>query len=302
MSDENRLFVVGSMISRRHLPLFVRLGTDELRKAMDKGAARDFSRKVNWGTPKKELRFDRPDIHNISFTPVEKEKDPKAEKAIQGQQGLMQPIGPQDPIYATHAARGKPSEDMHIDAAKHYIQADFHGRSPGGWNQAQEHHKQYMNLRKQGANPTADHFKTAMQELHPKFTQAMKSKNPPLFLKALTGEFRAHHVPVYGEMKTLPDAPKDKHDGMSGSHQWEKYHDRMTQIHTKISNVLPSDHPAAAGHKQAAESHKKAVSTIRESSRKVGEHGVEPDVKTMQNHSRRAMTQSENAFRHMEKE
>jgi hypothetical protein len=223
-------------------------------------------------------------------------------KAIEGQQPLMSPIGPHDPAYATHAARGKPSEDLHVEAAKHYIQADYHGRHPGGWNQSQEHHKQYMNLRKQGAAPKAEHFKAAMQELHPRFSQAMKSKKPALFVKALTGEFRAHHVPVYGGIKTLPDAPKAKHDGMGGSQQWEKYHDRMAQIHTKTANVLPGGHPSVADHKQAAEAHKKAVSTIRDSSRKVSEHGVSPDVGTMQNHSRRAMTQSESAFRSTEKE
>jgi hypothetical protein len=99
-----------------------------------------------------------------------------AAKAIEGQQGLMNPIGPQDPMYATHAQRGKPSEAIHTEAAKHYIQADYHGRHPGGWEQAQYHHKQFMNLRKQGAQPTAAHFKMAMQELHPKFSQAMKSQ------------------------------------------------------------------------------------------------------------------------------
>lgn len=179
--------------------LYVRLSGDDIRKAIevDKGAAQDLARRTNWGVHKRELAFDRPDIQNISFK-TKREAKPKkrtagrtlfsaqqlesgAEKAIQGQQELMQPIGPQDPAYATHAQSGKPSEDIHIEAAKHYIQADYHGRHPGGWNQAQENHKQYMNLRKQGANPQARHFKAAMQELHPKFTQTMKSQ-PGLFV------------------------------------------------------------------------------------------------------------------------
>lgn len=108
----------------------------------------------------------------------------KAEGAsLASHQGLMDPLGPQthDPAYATHAQVGKPGHDVHVQAAMHYIQADYHGRHPGGWNQAQEHHKQFMELRKQGANPTAQHFSEAMRYLHPKFSQAMKSQ-PGLFV------------------------------------------------------------------------------------------------------------------------
>lgn len=178
MSGENRrigLFIsVGSTSPRRHLPLFVR-AAEPLFKAMDKGVVREFHADTDLSPVQKPRDF-RPDAKlRVQYGDVTPTKDKKkAEKAIAGQQPLMQPIGPHDPAYATHAARGKPSEDIHIDAAKHYIQADYHGRHPGGWNQAQEHHKQYMSLRKQGANPTAEHFKTAMQELHPKFTQSMK--------------------------------------------------------------------------------------------------------------------------------
>lgn len=99
-------------------------------------------------------------------------------KAIPGQQSVAAPIGSQDQMYATH----KP--DIHVEAAKHYIQADHHSRQPGGQALADHHNQQFAKLQQQGAQPRAEHFKTAMYHLPSHMSDAMRSlsKNPKLFL------------------------------------------------------------------------------------------------------------------------
>lgn len=96
-------------------------------------------------------------------------------KAIEGQQPAAAKVSESDPMYRQFRGRGAPASNIHIEAAKHYIQSDFHGRHPGGWESSQYHNKQFQQLRKQGAQPSAEHFKIAMNELHPRYSQAMKS-------------------------------------------------------------------------------------------------------------------------------
>ena len=99
-------------------------------------------------------------------------------KGIEGQQELSAPISGKDPMYSTH----KP--DIHVEAAKHYIQADHHSRQPGGQALADHHNSEFGKLQQQGAQPKAEHFKTAMYHLPSHMTQAMRSleANPQLFL------------------------------------------------------------------------------------------------------------------------
>lgn len=101
-----------------------------------------------------------------------------AQKAIEGQQAVGAQISSKDPMYATH----KP--DIHVEAAKHYIQADHHSRQPGGQTLADHHNQQFSKLQQQGAQPRAEHFKTAMYHLPSHMTQAMRSleANPKLFV------------------------------------------------------------------------------------------------------------------------
>lgn len=94
-------------------------------------------------------------------------------KAIEGQQPLMAPVGAGDPAYSrgvwTH------QEGKHIEAAKHHIQADHFSRQKGGQLRAQFHNNELKKLKAQGANPQRDHYKQAIGELHPTFSDPMKS-------------------------------------------------------------------------------------------------------------------------------
>lgn len=98
---------------------------------------------------------------------------PLISKAIEGQQSVTAPISAHDPMYAhgqfTH------QHGMHIDAAKHHIQADHFSRQKGGELRSQYHQKEFKKLQGQGANPTREHYKQAMGELHPTFKEVMRS-------------------------------------------------------------------------------------------------------------------------------
>lgn len=94
-------------------------------------------------------------------------------KAIEGQQSVTAPISAHDPMYA--AGRFTHQHGMHIDAAKHHIQADHFSRQKGGELRAQYHQKEFKRLQGQGANPTQAHYKQAVGELHDKFSQVMRS-------------------------------------------------------------------------------------------------------------------------------
>jgi len=93
-----------------------------------------------------------------------------AEKAIEGQQEFSGKIGSGDPMYAHHEHLA--TQGPHIEAAKHYIQHEFHSRRPGGQQQAAFHKQKFDSLVAQGATPRAEHFKQAMSELQPAFKHA----------------------------------------------------------------------------------------------------------------------------------
>jgi hypothetical protein len=108
------------------------------------------------------------------------------DKAIQGQQPLAAKLGQKDSAYsqAPHASYGGQKDDHHINAATHYIKADFHARQkPSGVDPhtgqthgdlATSHKQAYSGLLKQGASPSASHFKQAIAELPPHYSQVMK--------------------------------------------------------------------------------------------------------------------------------
>lgn len=139
--------------------------------------------------------------------------------------------------------------------------------------------------------------------------KAMPGKDPiPGQEKSLASEgARFSSVPTYGEMKKVPEAPKSSHADPGGSRDWEDYHTKMSSMHKRMAGQAP-DRSVQEAHNTAADSHDRAVKTIRESNRRVGErkmigeaigerHRTAPQVGAMKNHSRRAMTASENAFR-----
>jgi hypothetical protein len=187
------LFVSGGI--RRHIPLYIRLSPTDLRKSVvrdrihgglaDKKPPRAFKMSdVKAGAKVEREHSDDPAIQReITRDHLTEDKDyyrklakMEAKKAIEGQQEVSAQIGSHDPMYSTH----KP--DMHVEAAKHYIQADYHSRQPGGQALAEHHNRQFGELQRRGAQPKAQHFQTAMHQLHPKFSQAMKS-NPKLYIK-----------------------------------------------------------------------------------------------------------------------
>lgn len=181
------------MALRRHLPLFIRLRGDELRKAVDKayplgeGPKKTSGGAQLWLQHPSAKKEKKDPVFNVGTAPQFSASPKLAEKAMDEREAVVSAgPGPQNSENAPFMQQGKPGEQMCLDAAKHYIQADYHGRHPGGWQQSDYHNKQFMQLKKQGASPEARHFKIAMEELHPKYNEVTKSQ-PSLFVNLADG-------------------------------------------------------------------------------------------------------------------
>lgn len=99
----------------------------------------------------------------------------EAKKAIQGQQTISEPISPRDPMAGTHFPKIGGGDDLHVETAKHEIQADHFSRQKGGALRSQFHARSAAKLRALGGSPTVEHRKQAFRELPPHMSQLMRS-------------------------------------------------------------------------------------------------------------------------------
>jgi hypothetical protein len=100
---------------------------------------------------------------------------PNVGKAIQGQQSITEPIHSGDPAAAGAFYEWRTNQSPHIEAAKHYIQADHYSRQSGGGAKAKAHQTKYLALKLQGAKPKRKHFEQAVKELPSQMSNIMAS-------------------------------------------------------------------------------------------------------------------------------
>ncbi len=151
----------------------------------------------------------------------------EAKKAIQGQQPIMEKIGTHDPVAGTHFPRFGTGDDIHVDTAKHEIQADHFSRQKGGALRSQFHARSAAKLRALGGSPTLEHRKQAFRELPPQMGQLMRAMDV-LMSKAKEHEKKWVPPTEYGPEAYGKPAHPEGHGAFSGE-PIEKVKERLAK-------------------------------------------------------------------------
>jgi len=148
------------------------------KKVIDKGAAKNLARKVNFGSPE-------PFVHHSMTKPSVDFSKPKAAKNQQeAQKAIPGQVSASDPSVTQPRVSNPQAEQNKVNAAGHYMLADHFSRQPGPEAQAKVkfHNDQFHAHLQAGHKPEAPHFERARYQM-PKHVASALGKSDALYVR-----------------------------------------------------------------------------------------------------------------------